>query len=128
MTGPVWRIWYSDGTTVSGQGAPPDDVPGYGVEAIAQPDPTPGVGNVGYRRLGGFDWYYWRVDDQEWAGAMGDASIWDLILHREPIACVCQGRRISDVRYKAILDEAAEWARQMGLPAKSGVRPGVEQG
>jgi len=120
----MWRIWYADGSTYSGEGLPPDDVPGYGVEAFAQPDPTPGVGNVGYLLLAGYDWYYWRTDDKEWAGATGDTSIWDLILHREPIVCICQGRRMSRARYHRLLDEAAKWAKTQGLPVKSAFQVG----
>ena len=115
----AWRIFYTDGMIFdSGQGRPAD-APGYGVEVIVQPDPTPGIGNVSYVCLAGYDWYYWRTDDEEWAGAAGDASIWDLILHREPIVGICQGRRVSRERYHRLLDEAAEWAKAQGLPTKN---------
>ncbi len=115
----AWRIWYSDGTTVSSEDCAPAAVPGYGVQAIAQADQTPGTGNVGHLVLAGHDWYYWRTDSEEWAG--GDqAGLFDLILHREPIVGICQGRRIPIVRYNQILKEASE----VGLPAKSGFRRG----
>jgi hypothetical protein len=117
-----WRIWYADGRSVSSDDCAPSDAPGYGVQAIAQPDRTPGTGNVGHVVLSGHDWYYWRTDSEEWAGCDGN-SIFDLILHREPITGVCQGRRIPTERYNEILHLAAE----MGLPRKSGFRPTGER-
>jgi hypothetical protein len=119
----VWRIWYADGSTVDSTQSAPAGVPGHGLEVIVQPDSTPGIGNVGYVRLAGFDWYYWRSDDEEWGGAMGDPAIFDLILHREPIVGICQGRRISRARFEAIKAEAANWAEAQGLPVKSARRP-----
>ena len=120
----MWRVYYANGSTVDSTQCAPADVPGYGAEVIAQPDPTPGVGNVGYVVLAGYDWYYWRTDDEEWAGAAGDSSIWDLILHREPIIGICQGRRMSRERYHRLLHEAAEWAKAQGLPVKSALQVG----
>lgn len=118
-----WMLWYADGSTVSSEDCAPADVPGYGVEVIAQPDRTPGTGNVGYLVLAGYDWYYWRTDSKEWAGAAGDTSIWDLILHREPIVGICQGRRVQPELYQGFLDEAQAWADAAGLPRKSGFNP-----
>ncbi len=119
----MWCLWYADGSTVDSTNCDPVCVPGYGVQVIGQPDRTPGSGNVGYTTLRGYDWFYWRLDSQEWLGCMGDASIWDLILHREPIVGVCQGRRLPDTRFAVIRAAAEEWARQMNLPAKSAFRP-----
>lgn len=120
----IWRIFYADGSTFDSTQGAPDDAPGYGVEVIVQPDPTPGVGNVGYVVLAGYDWYARHTVDEEWFGVAGDASIWDLILHREPIVGVCQGRRMSRARYHALLDDAARWADEQGLPAKSALAVG----
>lgn len=120
----MWCIWYADGSMVDSTQCKPADVPGYGVEVIAHPDPTEGVGNVGYVLLAGYDWYYWRTDDEEWGGAAGDSSMWELILHREPIVGVCQGRRLSLKRYHHLLDEAEKWAKAHGLPAKSALKVG----
>lgn len=120
----MWRIFYADGSTFdSAQGAP-EDTPGHGVEVIVQPDPTPGVGNVGYICLAGYDWYAWHTVDKEWFGVAGDTSIWDLILHREPIVGICMGRRVSRARYHELLGEAAAWAKEQGLPAKSALQVG----
>lgn len=119
----MWRLWYADGSTVSSEQCAPQDVPGYAVEALAQPDPTPGTGNVGYLVMAGYDWYFWRLDTEEWAGVAGDASMWDLILHREPITGICAGRIMPRARYEDILVQAQAWAKEQGLPRKSALAP-----
>lgn len=109
---------------VSGDDCAPADVPGYGLQCIAQPDHTPGIGNVGYLVLAGYDWYAWHVEAEEWFGMNGDGSLFDQILHREPITGICQGRRLPRTRYDAVLALAKAWAAEQGLPEKSGYRPG----
>lgn len=120
----AWRLWYSDGSAVGSESRAPEEVPGFGLIAIAQPDRTPGTGNVGYLVVAGYDWYAWHTGDLEWFGVAGDTSIWDHILHREPIVGICQGRRVSRARYEALLAEARIWAEAQRLPVKSGRRPG----
>lgn len=111
------RLWYGDGSTYDG---PPELAPGWGLQVIGQPDRTQGTGNVGYLLLHGYDWYFWRTDTQEWMGCAGNTSILDLILAREPIVGICQGRLMPRSRYDAIVAEARAWADEMGLPRKSG--------
>lgn len=120
----AWRIWYADGSTYGSDDGPPERAPGYGVQAFAQPDRTPGVGNVGYLVLAGYDWYFWRLDSHEWAGVAGDPAIFDLILHREPITGICAGRAMPRARYHEILAAAQAWAEAQSLPRKSGRAPG----
>ena len=73
--------------------------------------------------LAGYDFYFWRLDTEEWAGVAGDAAMWDLILHREPITGVCAGRLMPRARYEAILAQAQAWAADRGLPRKSALAP-----
>lgn len=118
----TWRIYYGDGSTYSSEDGSPENAPGFGVQAIAHPDWTQGVGNVGYLVLAGYDWYAWQLEAEEWFGMNGEGSLFDQILHREPIVGICQGRRIPRARYDSILGEAHAWAEAQSLPAKSGFR------
>ena len=121
MTESRWRIWYADNSTISSDECEPQDVPGYGLEVIGQPDRTLGTGNVGYLVLAGYDYYFWHLEAKEWAGARSEAAMWDLILHRQPIIGICAGRlMLPRSRYDALLAQARLWAAEMGLPAKSG--------
>ena len=119
----LWRLWYADGSTVSSDECEPQDVLGYALEVVAQPDPTPGTGNVGYQTITG-NFVYFRTDCDLWIAAELESDVMELILAREPIVGVCRGRRLPDARFRAILAEAQEWAEAQGLPTKSGFRPG----
>lgn len=121
----IWCIWYADGSTVSSDESEPQDVLGYGLEVIAQPDRTLGTGNVGYLVLAGYDYYYWHLEAQEWGAARSEAAMWDLILHRQPITGICAGRlMLPKSRYETLLEKAHAWAAEMGFPPKSGFQPG----
>lgn len=119
-----WCIWYADGSTITSNDCAPQEVPGFGVQAIAQPDRRLGVGNVGYTVLAGTDWYYWHIEAGEWLTAENDRSLLDLRRLRRPITAESSGERIPRARYDAILAEAAAWAEAQGLPPKSGFQPG----
>lgn len=100
-----WRIYYGDGSTFDSEAGGPEDAPAYDVQTIVQADNTPEPANVGRQVLRLHDWYYWRVDEGVWVG--GDLmGIIDLLLAREPIIALCQGRRIPVVRYNAIVARA----------------------
>lgn len=99
-------------------------IPGFGIEAVAQLDLTPGTGNVGYTVPAGHEWYYWHVQAGEWLGAENDRSMLDLLRLRRPIVGVSSGERIPTERYQAILAKARDWAQAKVLPRKSGFRPG----
>lgn len=120
----AWQIFYSDGSTVSSDDCAPEAVPGFGVEAIAQLDLTPGTGNVGYTVLAGHEWYYRHLEAKEWLGAENDRSVLDLLRLRRPIVAISSGERIPTERYHAILAQARDWAQAKVLPRKSGFRPG----
>lgn len=120
----AWQIWYSDGSVVSSEDCAPADVPGFSVEAIAQPDHTLGTGNVGYTVLAGFEWYYWHTEALEWLAAENDRSLLDLLRLRRPVVGIASGERIPRARYDAILAEARAWAQDKVLPRKSGFQPG----
>lgn len=115
-----WCIFYADGSTVTSEDCAPQDVPGFGVQAIAQPDPTNGTGNVGYVVLSGHEWYYWHTEAQEWLMAENDRSLLDLKRLRRPIVGESSGERIPRARYERILALAGEWAETQELPRKSG--------
>lgn len=115
-----WAIFYADGNVVTSEESAPADVPGFGVQAIAQPDRTAGTGNVGYRVERAWEWYYWRDDEKRWRGASNDRSILDLIRRRAPIAGVSSGEQLPDDRFAIILAAAEKWAEEQRLPIKSG--------
>lgn len=114
-----WALFYDDGSVVTSDDCAPEDVPGYGVLAIAQPDKRQGddVANVGWVTLSG-DYYYWRSDSREWFRCQHEADVWDLLLHREPIVGICKGRYVPYALWSEVWKRAQAWAEAKGLPEK----------
>ena len=119
-----WRIYYADGTTHDGDGAPErGSTIGRGAIAIVQPDRTEGTGNVGYMILRQYDYYLWDETDGAWFGVVGPSSFEEQILDRLPVREPIRGIRVADSTYQDIVAEASEWARKVNWPPKSGSRP-----
>lgn len=119
---PAWAVWYATGPPITDADCFPESIPGWGVQAIAQPDRTIGTGNVGWVLLYGHEWYYWRDDVEMWFIAENDRSMFDVIRAREPVSGVSSGMRLPPHRYEEILERARAWAETAGLPHKSGFR------
>jgi len=97
-----WRIYYGDGSTYSSNDGSPQSASPYDVQAIVQPDKEAGCANVGRLCLRLHDWYYYRTDEELWYG--GDlVGILDLLLGREPIIALCQGRMMPTNRFNEIV-------------------------
>lgn len=110
-----WKIYYGDRSTFSSEQGDPEDAPAYNVQVIIQKDNEKGCGNIGTLHLRLHDWYYYRISENMWYG--GDLhGILDLILSREPIIAICQGRMLPKCDYKEI-EKAA--MNDSDFPAKS---------
>lgn len=92
-----WRIYYDNGYMFDNEMGEPEDAPGYGVVCIVQPDET--VGRLIMHR---WNFYYWVPSDAQWWGS-DIYGVLDRLCHRLEIKSICQGRTVSNVRYKNIL-------------------------
>jgi hypothetical protein len=114
----AWKMFKDDGTTVdSSEVSEPEEVAGYGVICIVQPDEI-----VGREILEGFDFYYFA--DGRWT--CGDLlGVLDRLLHRLEVRALCMGRTVTRSKYRAI-HEAAH--KDPAFPYRSGSYPDGEEG
>lgn len=101
----TWRIYYSDGTTISNKESTPEEVNPFGIVCIVQKDPERGR-NI----MHGWDWYYYNSSE-------GTAPMWwgcdlhgllDRMLHRLPVEALLQGRTVSNDVWQKLTQEANE--------------------
>ena len=92
----MWKIWYGDGTTYSGD---PYLAPATNVQVVIQKSDN----KLGYDLNWGKDFYYWK--DDRWM-ACDDWGMRDyLMLHTGPKA-VLFGRSICDADFWALKEKA----------------------
>lgn len=102
-----WRVYYDSGAYFSWEDGAPENVPGYGVVAIAQ-EGDPDDMHAPKREIQHkWDWYFWEPERGEWWGCDWSGLV-DRLLHRLPTSAVCQGRSVPNVLYRTIMQKAAE--------------------
>lgn len=97
MTVIRWKIYYSDNTTFSNLDGEPNDAPGYGVQAVCQPEP-----GVGLETLHAFDYYIFAKG--QWRGLCGHDGLVDHVVAYAPeVEALVVGRQIPRQEYQAIM-------------------------
>jgi hypothetical protein len=103
-----WRVWYGHGGTFSSADGTPWDVPGFGVQVVAQAD-----AEVGRFLLFGDDYFWWE-HDRWWSGDL--FGVWDYLGRPGPRK-VLFGRQLPNDTYAAVVKRASE---DPALPEKTG--------
>ena len=95
-----WRVYYADGATFSSDDGDPPDAPGYGVQAVCQPEP-----DVGLETLHAFDYYIYMRG--QWRGLCGHDGLVDhLTAHAVEVDAVLAGRQVPRQDYQDVMRRA----------------------
>ena len=99
----LWRIYYTDGLVLDGEGEP--NIPlgkCFQVQIIVQEDK-----DHGRQLLNSADYYLWRSDLNCWVGAAGDLSaMMALTTHTKDIACLCWGSMMDPYEWAKVQQRA----------------------
>ncbi len=92
-----WKVYYADNSTFSSDDGEPWEAPGYGVQAVCQPEP-----DVGLETLHAFDYYIYRRGC--WLGIGGHDGLVDHMISYAPeIKAVLAGRQIPRQDYQVVM-------------------------